>query len=165
MKYTELSDLLLNEAINQGLCRPWKENWKSDMDSLISMYKKGIDFCVEHDYPSLNIIRRYLKGKTEEYNIYIDSGSETTVYADTVVVLGDSKMKIWIADYGVVSLYLLHNSEVSIFCGSHSKISVETYNDSALKVRSATSVSVYRYDNSTVEGDNVKIYNRERNAT
>lgn len=165
MKYMELSDLLLNEAINQGLCQPWQENWKGDMDSLMSMYKRGIDFCIEHDYPSLDIIRRYLKGKTEDYNIYVDSDSEATVYADTVVVLGDSKMKIWIADYGVVSLYLLHNSEVSIFCGPHSKISVESYNDSVVKVRRTTNVSVYRYDNSIVEGDNVKIYNRERNAT
>ena len=161
----ELSDLLLKEATKQGLCQPWQENWKGDMDSLMSMYKKGIDFCIEHDYPSLDIIRRYLKGKTEDYNIYIDSDSEATVYADTVVVLGDSKMKIWVADYGVLNLYVRHESEVVLFCGSNSVVSVETYENSVLKVRNAREISVYQYDNSKIHGENVKPYKKERDAT
>lgn len=160
----ELSNLLLSEAVKNGLCRPWQENWRGDMDSLMSMYKKGIDFCIEHDYPSLDIIRRYLKGKTEGYNVYVDSDSNVSIYADTVVVLGDSKMEIQIADYGVVSLYILHNSEVTVSCGINSIISVEAYDNSVLNVHGTTNVSVYRYDNSQVEGEGVKIFNRKRNA-
>jgi len=160
-----ISELLLKEAIKYNLCQPWQDNWKGDLDSLMSMYKRGIDFCVEHDYPSLDIIRRYLKGKTEDYNVFIDAESEVSVYSDTVIVLGDSKIKLWVADYGVVSLYLLHSAEVTVICGPHSSISVETYNDSKLKVRQTSKVSVFRYDDSVVEGDNLKLFNRKRNAT
>lgn len=161
----ELSDLLLNEAIGKGLCQDWQQAWKGDFPSLMDMYKRGMDFCVKHDYPSLEILRRYLKGKTEEYNIFIDSREEVTLFSDTAVVLGDSKLRIWIADYGVLNLYLRHESEVDIFCAPHSIVSVETYENSVLKVHNARKVSVYQYDNSKVQGEGVKLYKRERNAT
>jgi hypothetical protein len=161
----ELSELLLNEAVKQGLCQAWQQAWKGDMGSLMSMYKRGIDFCIEHDYPSLDIIRRYLKGKTEEYNIFVDTQDEVTLYSDTAVALGDSKLRIWVADYGVLNLYLRHESEVDIFCGPNSIVSVETYENSVLRVHNARKVSVYQYDNSKMYGEGVKLYKRERDAT
>ena len=161
----ELSDLLFKEAINQGLCQDWQQAWKGDFSSLMDMYKRGMDFCVKHDYPSLEILRRYLKGKTEDYNIFIDSHEEVTLFSDTAVALGDSKLKIWVADYGVLNLYLRHESVADIFCAPNSIVFVETYENSVLKVHNTTKVSVYQYDKSEVYGEGVKLYKRERNAT
>lgn len=163
----DLSELLLEEAIKFDLCQPWINKWQSDMDSLADMYKRGMDFCVKHDYPSLDILRRYLKGKTEDYNIFIDTDTETTVHSDTVVVLGDSKLRLWVSDYGVVNLYALHDTEITLFCGMHSVVSIETYNSSKIKIQSPSAkVSVFQYDGSSVESkDAIKIFKRERDAT
>lgn len=162
-----ISDLLLSEAIKQGLCQTWQDSWNGEFSALMGMYKKGIDFCIKNDYPSLDILRRYLKGKTEDYNIFIDSETEVEVYNDTIVALGDSKLNIWVADYGVVSLYLLHNANVSVFCGEHSIVSIETYNDSKLRVQSPSGkASVFQYDNSSLESkDPVKLFKKFRDAT
>ena len=162
-----ISDLLLSEAIKYKLCQPWQDSWNGEFSALMGMYKKGIDFCIKNDYPSLDILRRYLKGKTEDYNIFIDSETEVELYNDTIVALGDSKLTVRIADYGVISLYLLHNAEVSVFCGEHSIVSIETYNNSKLHVQSPSGkVSVFQYDHSVLETeDGVKVFKKLRDAT
>ncbi|MDU1906324.1 MAG: hypothetical protein E6772_16260 [Dysgonomonas sp.] len=160
----KISGLLLKKAIELNLCQPWQDAWNDDFSALMNMYKRGMDFCVEHDYPSLDILRQYLKGKTEDYNIFIDSDKEIEIYSDTVVVVGDSHLKINIADYGVLNLYVRHNSKTIIYGGEHSVINVETYDNSVLEVENTCNVNVYQYDNSTATGESIIIHKRERNA-
>lgn len=160
----KISDLLLEKAIEFNLCKPWQEGWNEDFSSLMSMYKRGMDFCVEHDYPSLDILRQYLKGKTEAYNIFIDSKSEVDIYSDTAVVVGDSLVKINVSDYGVLNLYVRHNSKVIIHSGEHAVINIETYENSILEVENAHNVNIYQYDKSIATGEGIIIHKRKRDA-
>lgn len=160
----KISDLLLEKAIEFNLCKPWQEGWNEDFSFLMSMYKRGMDFCVEHDYPSLDILRQYLKGKTEAYNIFIDSQSEVNIYSDTAVVLGDSRVKINVADYGVLNLYVRHNSKVIVCSGKHAVINIEAYENSISEVMNAHKVNIYQYDKSTATGDGIIIHKRKRDA-
>lgn len=160
----EISNLLLEKAIDFNLCQPWQDAWNDDFSALMSMYKRGMDFCIEHDYPSLDILRQHLKGKTEPYNIFIDSHKEVDIYSDTAVVVGDSLVIINVSDYGVLNLYVRHNSKVIVYSGDHSIINIETYENSILEVENAHNVNVYQYDNSIATGERVIIHKRKRNA-
>ena len=160
----KISNLLLEKAIALNLCQPWQDAWNDDFSALMNMYKRGMDFCIEHDYPSLEVLRQHLKGKTEPYNIFIDSDSEVDIYSDTAVVLGDSLVKINVVDYGVLSLYVRHNSKVIVYGGGHSIINIETYENSIVELENAHNVNVYQYDNSIATGEGVIIHKRKQNA-
>ncbi len=160
----DISNLLLKKAVELNLCQPWQDAWQDEFPALMDMYKRGIDFCIENDYPSLDILRKHFKGKTEAYNIFIDADGEVNIHSGTVVVTGDSKLKINVADYGVMSLYVRHASEVNVCSGDHSVISVESYDQSALNVKNAYRINVYQYNDSTVTGEKVIIHKRNRDA-
>lgn len=65
---------LAKAAQANGICTPWLNELKSldDKDALVDMYIRGIDFCLEHDYPSNDFIRENFKGVMEKHGVFLD---------------------------------------------------------------------------------------------
>ena len=58
MKTREISLALKSEAVSLGLCQEWTSKWNNESkESLVEKYVKGIDFCIEHNYPSLAFMK------------------------------------------------------------------------------------------------------------
>jgi hypothetical protein len=57
----ELSIELRNMAREAGLCDQWFGEWNDDSDNttLFDKYKRGIDFCIEHGYPTNEFIKSH----------------------------------------------------------------------------------------------------------
>lgn len=69
---SELSNTLKNRAILLGLCTEWTEGWGNpDKQGLIDKYLHGIDFCIKHDYPTVDFIEK----KTLKRNCFIRTTS------------------------------------------------------------------------------------------
>lgn len=122
--------ILFKEAVKKGLCKPWQKSWKDDIDSLLYMYKRGIDFCITKDYPSIEMIRE-MKGLTEGHDIYIDSKKTISAYKETIICTCDSDMQINVDPYAVVRIYLLHNSKATINVSEGAIVLIDGYDNSS----------------------------------
>lgn len=157
----ETSEYLFKKAVELGLCQEWKSGWKDDLDSLLTMYKKGIDFCIEHDYPNLDFVRKNLSGKTEHKDIYIDAEKTIEAYKETIICLGNCKMTFEVKPYAVVRIYVLHNSEIKINVSEGAILMIDAYDNSHVAVTGyADKTKAYRYDNSEIIG--VRFFSKER---
>ena len=54
-----LNSELRGHAVSYGLCTQWQGDWQNNksQQELIGMYIRGIDFCIEHDYPTVEYIK------------------------------------------------------------------------------------------------------------
>ena len=66
----QLKDL----GASKGLCQEWQDKLQGEVtvEFLAVLFKYGIQFCVNNDYPTLDYLRENFKGDTSQYNIYID---------------------------------------------------------------------------------------------
>ena len=59
MIMNRLNSELRGHAVSYGLCTQWQGDWQNNksQQELIGMYIRGIDFCIEHDYPTVEYIK------------------------------------------------------------------------------------------------------------
>lgn len=64
MIMNRLNSELRGHAVSYGLCTQWQGDWQNNksQQELIGMYIRGIDFCIEHDYPTVEYIKAILTG-------------------------------------------------------------------------------------------------------
>ena len=156
MDFKSLRNNLAEMAKNNEICNEWYQQLKTapDMDAILEMYIKGIDFCFSNEFPSNAFIRRYFKGKMEHKHIYLD---ETVFLENTrdVICLGDTRInflanqyavsqiyikdnckgKIVVKDFAFVTIDLFDNSEIEIEASGESKVVVNVYKGAKVNVK------------------------------
>lgn len=162
-----ISDILKEEAVSLGLCSQWTEEWLDNetQQSLIDKYKRGFDFCLERDWPSVDYIKSHFDRNVLKDNliyndefIKIDNGSngvwilnggcfgEITFRgysAATIYVRHETKMRIIAMDDAIVNVRVLDNSEVNLVSEVNSKMNAIVYGESA-SVNAADNIKIRR---------------------
>lgn len=129
------SNYLKKTAIKNGLCQDWQNNWDgSNIEALIDMYKRGIDFCIENDYPNIEYMTDKFRGKTEEFGVYINEIFTTNLSHDIYVVNGDSKGNMINNEYGCSKIYIRHNSEINVVCQGNSITFIDMFDNAKLNI-------------------------------
>lgn len=101
-----ISEELKQEAIAFGLCKEWTNDWGNpNSDSLCEMYVTGIDFCIKHDYPSPDYIKKNFGKIAEDHGIFVDINTELD-NPDIAILLGKSKSKIRLFGYVSRDIYV-----------------------------------------------------------
>ena len=71
METKEISLALKSEAVSLGLCQEWTSEWDNESkDSLVEKYVKGIDFCIEHSYPTLAFMKENFDGVMQKHGVF-----------------------------------------------------------------------------------------------
>lgn len=122
-KYQKLKE----DGIAHGMCQKMQDEWKEGLsgEGLFRMYFRGMDFCIEHDWPSLETIHEFFSAEElAEHGIYIANG--TSEGQSNVAVLGDAEVHIYVKPFDVCDIYVRHNSKVYIHLstGSYCYISI-----------------------------------------
>ena len=135
------------------------------MQRLIDLYIRGIDFCIKHDYPTLDFIRENFKGKCEPYGVWVDE----RVYlrnVDRLVLEGDCTGEIEYDGFSVSRLFLRHNSTIKVKASQYAIVTIESFDSSHLDLVVAGSkarVCVVLYGDSTVNATgNVQIVKKNK---
>ena len=73
----------------------------------------GIDFCLEHDYPSNDFIRENFKGVMEKHGVFLD---DAIVLQDQskCIALGTTNGKVTATGYSVSEVWAKHDSALNI---------------------------------------------------
>ena len=149
MDEKKLSDELKMMAVSAGLCAEWTENWGNpDYQGMIDKYLHGIDFCIGHDYPGVEYIKRNFDRELLHANlIFADEEVHLRNARGKVVLNGKCRGSLLFDGMTVCDLYVLHDSDVLVDCRGMCKVFVNLYGHGKATVmqHGASSVYVYRH--------------------
>lgn len=147
---SNLSDILKQEAVDLGLCKPWTEAWGNcSQQELIDKYKKGIDFCIDKQYPSNEFIKaNFDRHLLNENLIFVDEHINLeTAPSGIYVINGECTGRIWFGKWAAATIFVRHNSKIRIEADRYAKVFVRLYDNAEVECD---------YDESAV----VKVYDR-----
>lgn len=158
----ELNKQLKQDGIAVGLCSQYQGllDRSDTVEKMVRLFIRGIDFCINNDYPTLDFMRKNFKGKSEPYGGYVDDEITGLRNAPDVVLNGDCKAFLEYGEYSVSRLYVRHGSLARIFVSGHAVLTIDAFDNSHLVVAVAggnAQVIVNKYDNAIVEtiGDGI----------
>lgn len=131
-----LSMTLRNEADGLGLCAEWHNAWQdnSTRQELINKYLRGIDFCLQHHWPSNDFIKSHFdKALLRKNNILVDD-RRSLLNPPVAVVLGSSHAVIRIDGSNPSRIYLMDGSETTLYVNTTAKVIVEARGRARLNV-------------------------------
>lgn len=167
---TELKEELKSAAMGHGLCVPWQQMMDdiSDKEMLVRMYLKGIDFCIEHDYPAVKYMEENFKGICEPLGVFVNDIINIENYPK-VVAVGYCAGQLIFDGYTLSQVFVKHQCQLDIVALDHVRVTVDCFDDSFLTVKAKGNavVTVFRYLGAKVniecEGTaSVKVINRNK---
>lgn len=149
MNERELSIKLREDARRLGLCDEWYGKWQdsTDQEELCSMYKRGLDFCIKHRWPSKEFIKKHFTQEfRRSHGILVDDirsfperNSETRklIYIREFVLLGESHAtvrysfrphicEIWVCDDSDVTVDVKYGAYMLIHLFDNASANVTT---------------------------------------
>lgn len=159
------------DGVDKGLCRLYQGKLKDGLtvEQLADLFKGGIDFCINNDYPTLDFLREHYKGKCEPYGVYIDESTGQLHNPGTIVLNGACKAFINYNGNKVSRLYARHESVCAVVVGGAANITIDLFDNAHLVVAVAGSdarVSVNVYGNARVEqkGPGITVTHKHKNT-
>lgn len=142
---SNISEVLKDRAISLGLCSEWTEKWGTpEKEELIKKYIKGIDFCIENDYPGAVLMKSEFDGIMQRYGIFVGEEFyvENRAFVDANYhCIGDLRSN------GVAqsTIYIRGGSIVNIDASEKSCVRVVIYDDSTVNITTHDLAKVYIY--------------------
>lgn len=164
MEEKDLSARMRDEAIGLGLCKQWTEEWgDAGKHAMCEKFIDGLDFCINHNWPSVDVIKNEFGDVMHEYGIYADE-SVNIDGEGTIVLNGHCEGSIGVTDTSVGNIYVRHSSEARINVKDYAYVHINVYDNASVVVSCEATARcfVYHYGGQVkVEGKHVVI--RERN--
>lgn len=145
----DLSETLKQQAVDLGLCKSWTESWGDcDQQELIEKFKRGIDFCLDRDWPSNDFIKSsFDRGLLNANLIFVDEYLDFDMMPSGIYVInGECSGRIRFAPWTAVTVYVRHTSNVRIIADDFAKVFVRLYDEAEVVVDSDESAVVKIYD-------------------
>ena len=133
----DINKELRDKAVSLGLCSQWKSDWEDNksLQELINMYKKGVDFCFENNYPTNEFMTTYIEPPLlDGNNIFIDCEFNKKNPENDCIVLGDSKGELKFDKFAVRDIYIKDAAELNVIAEGFAKIFVNVYGNAKVKV-------------------------------
>lgn len=157
------SEYLREEAVGLGLCEQWRGEWLDGQgdDELIDKFKTGIDFCILHDWPSVEYIKGHFgKDVLHGHGVFVDDNlgngvaGHPTVGGGSVVLLGRCTGRLRFGGFDVATVYVRHECDVEIVVSDFARVDVRVYEHGNATVvgNSVSCVRCYVYDDGSVIG-------------
>lgn len=113
----EAQDILYKEAMSLNMCKKFQDRWNNpNFAELCRMFFAGMDFCIEHDWPSVETMKTLFSAEDAASNgIFFESGE--AIALSNVCALGDSEVNVYVPTNRTCDIYARHNSVVHIHAG------------------------------------------------
>lgn len=130
----ELVEQLKSDGIAKGLCRMWQMKLRSGMDieELVGLYIKGIDFCISEDFPTLDFLREHFRGRCEPFGVFVDDDIAPADTRPDMVLNGGCRAMLEYDGYSVSRLYVRHTSEVAVVALDDAYVTVDMFDSARL---------------------------------
>ncbi len=156
----KLNDYLMDKA-PKNLCAPAASVLQSaDVNKLLDLYIKNIDYVLSEDYPSKDDLLEYGGTSLADHGIYIESQSKLSNRA-TLVFLGKCHSIVDLSKFTVSNIYVKHNSLLELQVSDNAFVIVDCFDSSCLQVVASgkSRVIINHYGNAEV------VYSKDDQAT
>lgn len=164
MEEKDLSARMRDEAIDLGLCKQWTEEWGyAGKHAMCEKFINGLDFCINHNWPSVDVIKNEFGDVIHEHGIYADENVDIKG-EDTIVLNGHCQGSVGVVNASVGNIYVRHTSDVRISVKDYAYVHISVYDDASVTISCEATARcfVYHYGGQVkTEGKNIVI--RERN--
>lgn len=162
-KEKKLSDRMKQEAVALGLCARWTADWRegTTKDEMVRKFVDGLDFCIKHDWPAPEVIKREFGDVIHKHGVYVDEAVRLT-NPGQVVLNGSCDATADNEGYSVANIYVRHKSRLKINVSGNAYVHISVYDRGSVEVACGGrgKCFVYRYGGDVSAKGNVKI--RER---
>lgn len=147
----EKQEYLKQQAVGLGLCTQWQGEWGQPTDNeLIQKYIRGIDFCIEHNYPSNDYIKS---------NFDVESLHRNGIFVDETINVGRNNPQrilvfngrcvgsINVDGFSCRTIYIRGDSCINITAKGFSRTFIRVYDNARVNVivNGGAKAFVYRY--------------------
>lgn len=151
----EISKALAGSAKKNGICEEWFDRLAgcddSEIDRMMIMYVKGIDFCMKNDWPNLDTVRNVFKGRMEHHGVHCDEDCKICNCRFNVL-LGRCRADISFDQYEVGEIYVRHDSMAKIAVSGNAIVRVDVYDSTRVEINATgnAKVSIKNHGNADV---------------
>lgn len=144
------SEKLKLQAIKLGLCDEWQRKWSknhSDQE-LIDKYIRGLNFCLKHDFPKVQDIKKNFDKKLLHANgIWCDE--VVRKISSKMIINGNCFGRLNFKDFDTATIYLRHASKLTVNVKDYARVNVfcRDHCDLTIDNRGFNQCFVYRYGN------------------
>lgn len=164
-KEKKLSDKMKGEAVSLGLCARWTQEWEdgTTKDAMAEKFVTGIDFCIEHDWPSVVVMKKDFGDVIHRHGIYADE-SVRLKNPGTVILNGRCDASMTCDMFAVSNIYVRHSSVLKIVARDRANVHINVYDKAEVDIKAYGEAKcfVYRYGGRVTTGGSGKITVRER---
>jgi hypothetical protein len=145
MELKELKKRLAAEAKEKGICREWYEfilNAPSK-ERLLTLFVKGLDFCVENDYPSAQL-RAEFAGLRQHFGIFM-SDHISVKSGKYVIAFGTSEGKAAYSGFDVAQIWAREDTRLGVTATDNAVVCIEVADRAQVTITAsgAARVSVF----------------------
>lgn len=134
----KLNTYLKIEAMKHGLCQQWTNEWSGDcsVEELVDKYKRGLDFCIKHKYPSREYIDSHFdKEELRALGLYHSlEDFDDTPGSDIFIIQHGSRGTLHFKGYDAATVWVLEGCDVSIIVEDHAFVMIHTVGKTELFV-------------------------------
>lgn len=125
----DISAELKKEAVRLNLCEEWTEAWKNpSLEEMADMYIRGLDFCIENNYPSNDFIKAHFGKVAEDKGVFTDT--EVNLLNPEIAILnGNCTGTIELTGYASRDIHVRHDSKVKIIVRDYATAFVRVYDN------------------------------------
>lgn len=149
----KLSLEMKSQAVGLGLCKMWTDDWEDDTskEELVDKFIAGIDFCIEHDWPSVADMKRLFGGVMQKHGVFADE-RVSVKNAQITILNGACDCSATFCDCATGDIYVRHHSTLRIKARDNARVFVTVLDSASVEVATdeTAKVFVYRYDNGQV---------------
>lgn len=152
----KLNKELRSKAISYGLCKGWTQDWSENRNKqeLIEMWLRGIDFAIQHNYPTNEFIKENFSSELLKVNnVFVDCPVGGVNLTHKAVICGDCKGALVFDGFSSCDIYVRHTSKIHIDALKFSKIFVNLYDDAEVTIKQKDIAKVYVY----LHGSNCRV--------
>lgn len=134
MNTERLISQIHKDAQQLGACS--KFTGDETIEQLISLLysPQGREFCIGHEFPSLDVLRKFKKLDVEQYGIYIDAGTIRLCERENLFLIGNTTADIICTQTKRHAVYLMHGAFARIQAYDYALVHVEHDTQSLAKV-------------------------------
>ena len=133
----ELNNHIHSGAVKEGICSDWATYIKEakSKEELMEMYVKGIDFCLEHNFPSNSDLLKFGGSSfLSNYGVYVDA-QVNEIDQPFIVLLGTCKAKIAYNNYTAGQLFNKANSDMKVVINDNAFIVIDCFDESRTHIQ------------------------------
>lgn len=130
----QLNETLRNEAIGLGLCQQWQNDWAGNKshDELISMFLRGIDFCIEHNWPSSEwIVNNFTPQELHRNNVFVADNSVNAFLDHSIAFFKECEGTVTLNRFSVSTIHCVDCPNLTFVLKNGAKAFIHLHNSHA----------------------------------